>query len=610
MPASYTVWAYSNTGFDRDNRPADTTALPVGYTEYKAVFEWQDRQLATIKIDSPWETAKNIDYIQLGQTNPQYYIVNGVSMVSPKTAVMEIEFDPILSAGGIRSIRPVGGWTTRANPSTDDMFSNTIPEPWSPSQPLVYIGKRYIQHTNNKARRFVVCTCDLSKADQIAAQIATYNPEASADPASTVVYPLTPAMTKSGGTMLQLLDIDDNGQKVVTGYYNLPYMYVFDLGTADAPNLDLVAKLENLRSIGIDSAIVNSFIIPGDALSAVTADETGFVSVLAGDARILDTDLPFKYGSYTPKNNKAYALYSYYTVLSIASGASMEYTAYDMAETGKDGPRIVEFTDPAQNGTCYVRPYNFRGNRTYATEQAVPGMPWMTAGILYQSGSGGLVDMVNANRKIRAEEEIDHALRQGQELGNVQRAFNSGVGLIQGHSTPMGVMSGILNAGTSAGALGVVSGAGNYLMGDLAVRHANNINNYTRERQISDDKFARSLIPIKAPELAFPPSLNISMYRGNEFCVAHVGLSDNDLKRLDKWLTMYGYAVDKPFEMTDLNCRKFFNFVKTEDAEVQAVGLAARDNQAIADVLNAGVRLWHVPPTSAAYDDNPIQEVK
>jgi hypothetical protein len=109
---------------------------------------------------------------------------------------------------------------------------------------------------------------------------------------------------------------------------------------------------------------------------------------------------------------------------------------------------------------------------------------------------------------------------------------------------------------------------------------------------------------IVAPVVAFPQEYGAQAYLGNVFYLYRTRLSDNDMVRADNFFTQFGYAQDKKFEISDLQNRQYFNFIKTRDADI--VGNAPlRIRLQCAQLFNSGVRLWHVLPNAAAMYNNP-----
>ena len=95
-------------------------------------------------------------------------------------------------------------------------------------------------------------------------------------------------------------------------------------------------------------------------------------------------------------------------------------------------------------------------------------------------------------------------------------------------------------------------------------------------------------------------------FYGNGVLVYRYIYSQNDINRIDKLLTMYGYKYSKPLELTDFTNRKNFNFVLSRNVTLS--GYSKWINNALAEQIANGVRIWHVLPDNSYYTNNPVKE--
>lgn len=591
MPKVYNCRLYSNTGYNTGNVPANAAALPSsGYVETAAVFEWQDKDLGSLKVDATWESVRDIDYLMLGTDQPQYFVVTAKHMLSPKTAELSLTRDPLISAGGVDNINIIGGWAQRAHTGKDDLFGNTLPEPWQPSQRQKIRQKETISAFGGIAPaslyNIVICTCDLQSVDKYEAAVAKVADEAET---GEVVFPLLPTMGNASPTSFAV-KVDETAGAV----YDLPHLYAFNLGDNKTPT-EAAGKLEILRSMGLESAIVNAYVLPGSCIAAMSESDVGSKYIQAITGVYLKRpmyQMPYEYA--TVKNKKVFALYNKFTVVSITSGNSVEFDAHDLHVDGDTVPTFIFKSDPAPQGTVYCMPYTFDGEECRYYEQAVAGMPWNTAGLVYQGASGGMLTMANAQRANRVT-------RENLEYSNLRADID------QSRNAADTVLSAIGSAarGDIGGVASSIYGGTNKYVDTEVNRWQNNYNQVAR---MGDNIFqAQAQAMNVAPALAFPVDINASSYFGNGFAIYQTVLQDNDVQRLDRFLTMYGYAVDKKFDKSDLTNRTKFNYIKTLEALVTSPYASQSDCQAISDMFGAGVRIWHVPPTTTAFDDNPIK---
>ena len=123
-----------------------------------------------------------------------------------------------------------------------------------------------------------------------------------------------------------------------------------------------------------------------------------------------------------------------------------------------------------------------------------------------------------------------------------------------------------------------------------------------RRSELYDLRVANSVV---APTVNFPYNSEIVRDSlGNGALVYLYKYSSNDLARIDKLLTMYGYRVAKKLEKSDFTNRQYFNFVACNNVTV--TGNSKWINDGIAEQLKSGVRMWHVLPNPSYYSNNPI----
>ena len=603
MPQAYDVTLYFDTGFNRGNIP-DSPNLLVGFQskQYDAVFEWQDRYLAEIRIRAQYDDVKNADYLKLGEST--YYVINSVQALSPNTVSLDLTMDPLTTAGGVASISVLSGWAERAHATSDGLFENILPEPWTPSQRMLN-RSRVVFRRKNKGEdvlRVVVATCDLRKTELTARTLTD-----AAESNGTVTYPELPLVEQGTPGILTMVQGSGNNADVVRfSYWMPPGMYLFDMD-----NAAIQKGLNAIRSIGIESAIVASYEIPKQYLLFSPAAtfgthvfEDGFISNIAAKIEVLSDDsLAYSYG--TVKNKKALCLHNDYEVASISSGSTNSFAAKDIYN-GDTTPQFVGLSDPASAGCPYFQPRYFDGRETAPFAEAVAGMPWLNSGIFYTTASGSALTLANAGRKLNrlaVEQDIAEGGYNLAQIRNGVSAATDFAGQVLG-AGPNTLLEGF--GATALNAVGTLANAG-INAADIERQRKN-----TRTRNeltMGDNIFETNRALMQAPEVAFPVSVNASAYIGNAVTVTHYTLGDNDLKRFDKFLTMYGYAVDRAFALTDMTSRTKFNYVKTSDVHLKAATVPMNILANIQDMLNSGIRIWHVAPSQEAYDDNPVKEV-
>ena len=86
------------------------------------------------------------------------------------------------------------------------------------------------------------------------------------------------------------------------------------------------------------------------------------------------------------------------------------------------------------------------------------------------------------------------------------------------------------------------------------------------------------------------PSLAVGM-RELDFYFYHCHVRDDEVKRLDDFLSCYGYAVNK-VKTPNLTGRTYWNFVQTENAVI-AGDMPATSREAIGRIFDGGITFWH-----------------
>lgn len=555
MAELYSIRCYYNTGFNVNNRPADISVLNnAEYRDFPSNYLWQNKDLATTRVKAEWHEISDADYVRIGDA---YYLITGVSMISGQTAEIGLQIDPLLSMGGVSSIDRVSGWTERAHvpASQDTLFGNVLSEPWAPSQPLVMDAVEQIGSTTTGDRVNIVQST--VKLDEIEHTAQVYATEAGEIQQGAVTVPLIPPATKrctfscyAFGTM----------------QFTYPHSSFYF-----ADNPDVSAGINDVRSLGIESAILTAYQIPKVFAPTMSNPEfSGAITTLVnmGADKTPSDAMLYRYGSRSVHNAKVYAMYNIYHLLSSCSGDRGEWKAEDLY-SGGDKPTFVEYADLSPNGKPFMQPKYYHGAQTKMYQETVKGEAWLRVPLSYTEGSGNLINSTAYMRGLQ---------RQEAELvvSGVENVYN----------TAKAALSGNLLGAVENAARGVVDAQRTFM--DI---QEDAVNFQTQQRII-------------APEVKFAQEYGAQGYVGNTFWLYRTRLSDSDMERADNFFTQFGYAQDKKFDISDLTNRSYFNFIKTRDADVTGEA-PLRIRQQCAALFNSGVRLWHVLPTAAAMTYNP-----
>lgn len=548
--AVYSITGYFNTGFGSGNIPDSPAVLRLATSKvFPSNWLLQNKDLTTTRLNATWSEVENIDYVAIGNS---YYFVVGIKMQTEVCAELTLQLDGLTTAGGINALSFTDGWCKRAHTGNDTLFANNIPEPFQPAQDLVIDGVKKIG-TDPDYVTFISATVDLYNIEKVADEyldsgggIACYVPTVPKARFETEILINTP----EGGVSNKLPN--------TTLYYHTE----FNAGGYD----DLTPALQTLRSLGLDTAITGSYSVP--RAWAVFGGYSEGIRTLSGEGGKVTSNIPYVYGS--AKNKKVYSLFNVYTIIATANGSSVTKDGHILYNNDQS-PDLFAISNPAPNGYPALQFLYNEGRRCFAMENGVVGESWLNAPIAYGQVSGSLV------------QKQQYANREALQTANRQFDAVSGIANVIGKAASGdigGLISGIWGTATSQ-AMGEVS----------------------QMNQRAEFETTQSFV---VPEIQFPQGVVNQMATGNGFLVYRVRLSDNDVARLDKFLTMYGYAQSKPLEKSDFTNRRYFNYVQADGVNVGGnIGLRIREM--IAQQLSGGVRIWHTLPNPSYYNNNPIK---
>lgn len=558
---TYNVQLYKNSGFNTTNRPASISVLQdAASIMTQAIFDWQDLDKSSIKISAEFEDICDVDYCRIDN---KYYIVTGIKMSSANTAELSLMMDPILTAGGIEELTAISGWCLRHHVGSDPLFGNVTPESFMPHKRVKMITPEKIgpaaEYYGNGTILGLACsTVDLTDLDKICDYYGRAGATTETDDVAIPTLPLVSKPTyigiRFGGLRRYTLPL--------TGCYIHSFQGVVD------PDTDVNKGIRQVRSLGIESAIKNVYIIPSGYLTAANVDHNAQnqrkIDGLVSDVVTYTPSAAFNYvyGGYTPKNNKVFTLCNEYTVYSICSGDSRKFSAVDLY-AGGTSPDFYVYADFGPNGKPFIQPTYFEGSSTILFQESVKGAQWIDEPLSFARASG------------QGFMARDFEYRKKQEVGNV-----------------IGDVAGIIGSIVSLNVGGVVGGVKNLLLND-----------YDREAQKNQtERF------IFSPDASFTVDRAVQGFVGNGFYITRTQLDPDDMEAFDNYLTQFGYNDAVAFDMSFLTNRQCFNYIQTQGASVKC-NAPLRVRNAIAALLDSGVRLWHELPNSAAMTNNPIATI-
>lgn len=323
-------------------------------------------------------------------------------------------------------------------------------------------------------------------------------------------------------------------------------------------------------------AIVNVFMIPHSIMTHTTTQIVDFnTQVGAGGGihinvylfknseqvygnKVFDVVTPTSLNGYAPKNNKLLVFpYSMFT-LSNRTGSTQEYKfedfgGYDLEQQYHAGEFYEEFALTGGGITGRIFPEYYRNipiNREYSMEKGkLPTCPWTgDAYINWLSANAINLGMAGVTQGIMGAFALGRGLS-----GDISGAFETGAGVI-----------------------------GSILNTQVQKAEAKRIPDTIRGQVGSGD-------------------INYSSWCSG-YTLNKLTLKPEYLQQIDSFFTMFGYKVNE-LKVPNLFSRQNWNYIKT--INVNLIGDIPQDDmQALKDMFNKGVTLWHNPSTFLDYSQN------
>lgn len=603
-----TVTIYWGTGIDPQNIPYNIDAYLAGRdrVSVSAVWTLQTKDLAKLRLDAVMikragHDIMDADYLTVGT---DCYFIGEIVMLSEMTAEITLIPDYIDSLGGLSALAgKISGWVSRSHVALadDELFSNVIDEPFTPSAPLEITG--YEKLTGDDTTwgvTVVAANVDLTKIiKNEALKYTTGSGE------TAIIPQLQPV--PSAGT-----EEETNKVAECFSYINLPVAgsktRVIPATACFPFKYEGIQKgIQTARSLGMEDTITAEYVLPyywGTATLGAEDNKTQtavFTSLHGIKRELTPTNSKLTLavpGTY--RNAKVSAKMNEFVLLSMCSGDKQMFDAQDLRnESGR--PQFVAFADPAPDGRPYCQPKFYEGGECPDFAHAVQGATWQNAPLAYNQASGSAISTAEYAMKMANLSDNYGTQKTTQALEMTQSGLNLAsqtIGTVTNNNI-LDELNPIKKVGEAAQAgIGLASGA--IGMANQGIKNAQA--NRNAEYQMNATRLAYNISQrVVVPEIRFPQATSLQNYIGNGFYLYRVCMSEADCRRFDKFLTMYGYAQDKAFEASDLTNRSSFNYLKMSDVQIANTGNAHMPRRYILGAeaqLSQGVRVWHVAITN------------
>lgn len=629
------------------------------YLDVPALDILQAEGIQSITVKATRAQVKNVEYVKLTDTESgdYFYYEAGIPQASSlDVQVIPILIDGVLTMGemygGVQNIPFLDGIITRHHvaKANDKYGAYTEEDPLLiPSKELDMDIDKLFDDNDDKQHIIVESTISLdAQADHYKAHVYTDDQSGNEVTVPTVV-------PVASNTEVWFGDTSEYNT------YRTPGTEYFD-----ATKTKVQKGIAAVRGLGVESGILNSYVLP-DSQAVYTTDDTGQITQMAGAHEEANSQVSFEYANVDNKR-VLYGSLNSIELVSVASGMSASFKPEDLrpGETG-DTPTVVKITDPRPNGRPYFMFKYFKGTKNETNfANAVAGMEWANAPLVYTGKSGSTLDQINLATTLhgmnvaQGEAEYQNGMAPYRALaGLAGQAGSTALGSLGGSSSgnmqllhaiqsvdnahlnqrnairnmylaqngdkwfreqmgqafdkatvdryhaneTMNYMMNNPSSSSGAGMGGIIGGIGNLAMSAVDYFHNKEYLKEMYGARMSAEMAQFATGQVAAPALNFPRSETLRDFIGNGVFVVRYKPQKSDIQKLDKILTMYGYKDTMPLVGGE---SVFNNRSKFNFVQIKGCSIGGDAprwlREATSAQLSAGVRIWHVIPTRTAYN--------
>lgn len=591
----YSARIYTNTGFNSINVP-DSPALlnAMSHVDLPVLDLNQERFLPYVNLKTTWDVIKDADYCKVGDF---FYFINNITMTSMDVARVTLTPDFVTSAGGFNALEILGGLTSRVHVVDDTFGLYGEDDPYTaPSYDMDVMIDRSGKFGESGSQTFVETTVDLYDLGNMYVRNKGAKAMTFIDQSNPDEYIVTVPTVK---------DIPKSTTYKMSGYNNLNWGNSKVLKKIDGQGVyqmtTYVGKgIAMARCLGIEQAISGQYTIPKELvkvdLNGATATDP-VPNLIGKNGSKTVNAIPFVYGASVKNSRVYYGNYTKYTLTSCA-GNSVSVNAEEIYD-GTPYPKVHIFVDPRRLGKPYFRfePMNGISSTDDADmfRNCVAGCQWLSDPMVLTEKSGSAIDMMNfQSSQMMRQQGIDQAA-QNLALGKMGNMANTVMNGFDFSMNPDGGSTFGMNFG-AYGRGAMAEFTMEHLYDQFMERQA-----LQKANEVMQFKVAQN---VKAPTVNFGGNPDLmNELTGNGYVVYRTVYKSQDIARVDKILTAFGYKYTKILENSDFFNRRYFNYV---EGSITVGNLPKWWADGVSAQIAGGVRVWHVKPNHTYYSNNPV----
>lgn len=596
----YSIKAFKNTGYNVVNVPESLSYLLNNFTaaDFDALDILQNEGQSGVSVRGTWDDVKDIDYLVIYDNNgenPACYQVGTPQMTSVDVAYLPLTYDALTSVGGAASLTYLDGITERHTVSDDTMFKYTQGDEYmAPRESLQLVSGGMIFNGTDIVATPVESTLDLvflgNQFDSTTGKFTGKGITFTDDDGNEITTPYT--QTVDARTQYVIGDETSGPLAPNTRLYE---------NKSDYPKV--VNGLAVVRCLSMEGSVVSQVAYPDQYISVIIGTD-GQYSTVRGKDQTQDTDLPFSYAA--PKNNRVlYGDYNKYGIMS-ASGEKGEFLPEQIGEAGDTSPSVRSIADPRPDGKPYFRFLKYLGNQGDVQFYVccISGLEWANVPLVYSKASGSYMSQINFTNGSQQASGTYHNTQANRTQAFVNSTVSNAVDIASGLVGVADIRNDDVAGSIKQVAMGAYNLASDTIQYQRDKAYTESQYKLQREKELQNYGISQTVVQ---PTVMFPFSANfIRDFIGNGVFVYRYRYSDNDVERIDKLLTMYGYKDTVALTASLFNQRTYFDYVRASGVSIGG-NIPIWKKDLIAAQLSAGVRVWHVKPDPAHYADNPIK---